>query len=88
MTSLIREERKARGFTQDEFARRLKITQGQLSKIEADELSPNVLVWLEFCALTGLPESLPLDEKACKAVLARMRALVIQNKRKVGQGSR
>ncbi len=67
MAQLFRDERRVRDLTQQEVADQLKITQGSLSKLENGESAPNVIVWLRFCALFGLPENIAIQDSRFKA---------------------
>lgn len=56
---VLREVRKKLGFTQNQIASALGVSQGTLSKMEAAKAEPSAIQWLRFCVMTGTaPESL------------------------------
>lgn len=67
MAVLFRKERKARKITQVELSAKLRISQGQLSKLEAGLSIPDSVLWLEFCSLFGLQADLPLSAQRFNA---------------------
>lgn len=50
----MRAARKQLGFTQEEIAGRLEISQSALSKLEHGALIPSAPQWFEFCRITGI----------------------------------
>lgn len=54
VADIVRTGRKLKGFTQQELASVLRITQGYLSKIESGLLDPNFSLILNYCQVTGV----------------------------------
>lgn len=69
---LIREARLANDITQVNLAKRLGISQPQLSKIESEIAEPTLPVWLVFCHLFSVPASSIAREKDFKQTLKQV----------------
>lgn len=54
VADIVRSGRKLKGYTQQELASILRITQGYLSKIESGLLDPNFSLILNYCQVTGI----------------------------------
>lgn len=63
MAEIMRRERVIKGWSQLEVSKKLRITQGRLSKLERGALVPTALVWLEFCSIFGINPIIAMDEK-------------------------
>lgn len=61
MADILRTERKRRGLTQMDLARKLRVTQGYLSKLEQAQLQPRVITWLQFCRDFGVEPQAPMS---------------------------
>lgn len=73
LCDLIREERLARGVTQDELGKQLGISQSAVSKIEGRKLTPATYVWLTFCEVYSVGAHLPMDESRFKQRMGELK---------------
>ena len=55
ISSLVKERRKARGFTQHEFAEWAEISRGSVVNIENGKFSVSAYVLLKVCHIFGIP---------------------------------
>ncbi len=73
ISTLFFEVRKARGLSQQEMAKSLKISQPHLSKIENGQARPGVIEWLAFCEVYSIPTELVLEDRAMQQFLNRIK---------------
>lgn len=55
LSAVLRSARKRHGYSQNEFARALKTTQGTLSKIENAQLTVDAHTWFDACDILKIP---------------------------------
>lgn len=75
---LFYEERVARRLSQVELAKKLKMSQPHLSKIDNGLATPTLLNWIRFTELFSVPSDIVTNEAAFEAHLTQLRKQAIK----------